>query len=92
MQNAYNSKPNNDNDYLIIITIFFHGARAPRGTETPHYRGFTITLRHTTFGRTPLDVLSARRGYLCLTTRSTHKRFPFLPAGFEAAIPASERP
>jgi hypothetical protein len=26
----------------------------------PHYRGFTITLRHTTLARTPLNELSAR--------------------------------
>jgi len=26
-----------------------------------HYRGFTITLRHTTLGRTPLDEWSALR-------------------------------
>ena len=32
-----------------------HGATAPSGTGLPHYRGFTITLRHTTLGRTPLD-------------------------------------
>jgi len=34
---------------------FFHGATAPGGPGTSHYRGFTITLRHTTLGRTPLD-------------------------------------
>ena len=31
------------------------GSTAPRGPRPPHYRGFTITLRHTTLGRTPLD-------------------------------------
>ena len=31
------------------------GATYPSGPGTPHYRGFTTTLRHTTFGRTPLD-------------------------------------
>jgi len=25
------------------------------GPESPHCRGFTVTLRHTTLGRTPLD-------------------------------------
>ena len=32
-------------------TDFFspHGALAPGGPEPPYYRGFTITLRHTTF-------------------------------------------
>jgi len=28
---------------------------APSGAMPPHCRGFTITLRHTTLGRTPLD-------------------------------------
>jgi hypothetical protein len=31
------------------------GPTAPSGPGPPHYRGFTITLRHTTVGRTPLD-------------------------------------
>jgi hypothetical protein len=30
------------------------------GLDHPHYRGFTITLRHTTPGRTPLEEWSAR--------------------------------
>ena len=32
-----------------------HGATAPSGPAPPQYRGFTITLRHTTLGRTLLD-------------------------------------
>jgi hypothetical protein len=40
----------------------------------PHCRGFEITLRHTTLGRTPLDEWSARRKDLYLTTHNTHKR------------------
>jgi len=27
----------------------------PSGPGPPHFRGFMITLRHTTHGRTPLD-------------------------------------
>ena len=37
-----------------------HGATAPSWPGLPHCRGFTITLRHTTLGRTPLDGWSAR--------------------------------
>jgi len=33
----------------------------PRGRRPPHYRGFMITLIHTTLFRTPLDEGSARR-------------------------------
>ena len=39
---------------VFIRNIPPHGETAPSGPEPPHYRGFTITLRHTTFGRTPL--------------------------------------
>jgi len=50
------------------------GATAPSGPGPPHYRGFTITLRHTTRCRTPLDEWSARRRNLYLTTHNTYKR------------------
>jgi hypothetical protein len=52
------------------------------------------TQRHThTFGRTPLDEGSARRRdfYLHNTQHSQEKNI-YSPAGFEPAIPASERP
>jgi hypothetical protein len=38
-----------------ILYIFPNGATAPSGPGPPHYRGFTITLRHTIFSRNPLD-------------------------------------
>jgi hypothetical protein len=41
--------------------FFFHGATDPSGPGPLHYLGFTITLRHTTLGRTPLDEGSVRR-------------------------------
>ena len=52
-----------------------------------------ITLNDTyTVGRTPLDEGSARRRDLYLATHNTHSRQTCtLPAGFEPAIPASER-
>jgi hypothetical protein len=53
----------------------------------------TITLRHSTLGKTPLDEWSARRRGLYLTTHNTQKRHKAMsPAGFEPAIPASKRP
>jgi hypothetical protein len=76
------------------VKIFFppHGATAPSGPGVPH-RGFTITLRHTTLGRTALDKGSAGRRDFCLTTHNTHKKQPYMPPlGFEPAIPATERP
>jgi hypothetical protein len=45
--------------YFFNFFIFYlfipppHGAAAPSGPGPPHYRGFTITLRHTALGRTP---------------------------------------
>jgi len=40
---------------------FTMGEQPPGGQRSPHYRGYKITLRHTTFGRTPLGEWSARR-------------------------------
>jgi hypothetical protein len=66
---------------------------SPSGPRPPHCRGFMITLKHTTLGRTPLGEWSARRRDLFLTTHNTHKRqTPMPPAGFEPTILASERP
>jgi hypothetical protein len=70
-----------------------NGATALRGPGPPHYRGFTITLRHITLGRTPLDEGPVRRRDLYLTTRNTHKRQTSMPpAGFEPTMLASKRP
>jgi hypothetical protein len=47
---------------LINIRNFFpHGVTTPSGAGPLQCWGFTITLRHTTFGRVPLDEWSARR-------------------------------
>ena len=48
----------NDKNTLLLFIFnafswFIHGETAAVGP--PHYRGFTITPRHTTLGRTPLD-------------------------------------
>ena len=48
----------------------------------PHCQGFTITLRHATRGRTFLDEWS----------NTLKRQTSMTPAGFEPAIPASERP
>jgi hypothetical protein len=58
----------------IIEFLFFHGRTAPSGSGRPHYRGFTITLRHTTLGRTPLDEWSAWRRDLYPTTHNNNNR------------------
>jgi hypothetical protein len=38
-----------------LLFLHSHGATASNGPEPTHYRGFKITLRHTTLGGTPLD-------------------------------------
>ena len=53
---------------------FFPWRNSPPVGQAPHYRGFTVTLTHTTFGRTPLDEWSARHRDLYLTTQNIHKR------------------
>ena len=71
-------KCNNINYYLFIYLCFcflvpyihFHGAKAPVGPGTPHYSGFTITLRNTTLGRTPLDEWSAPQPYIRILERA----------------------
>jgi hypothetical protein len=64
--------------------FLFHGATTHSGSWSPNCRNITI-------GRTPLDEWSARSSDLYL--HNTHKRQTSMPpAGFEAAIPASERP
>ena len=66
-----------ENDGIIYPVVFPslpHGTTAPSGPRPPHYRGFTITLRHTTLVRTPLYEWSACRRDLYLTPHITHKR------------------
>jgi hypothetical protein len=76
-----------------IVLFFCHGTTAPIGPGPPHYRAFTITLRQTTLGRTPLDEWWAPRRGVYLTSDNTHKRQTSMsPAGFEPTIPARERP
>jgi len=74
----------------VTVTLFLYCAAAPSGLGPPNYPGSTISFRHTTLGRTPLDELSARRRDLYLTTQNIHKRQTSTPpAEFELA---SQRP
>ena len=70
-------------DYWIKMSIehffyflLFYGTTAPNGPVSAHCQGFTITLRHTPLGCTPLDEGSSRRRDLHLTTDNTHGRHP----------------
>ena len=64
----------------VNLKYFFRGATDPNVSGRLHCRGFTITLRHTTLGKTPLEEWSARRKGLYLTTHNTHKREAFMPS------------
>jgi hypothetical protein len=63
---------------LSRLIIFFHGATVPIAPGPLHCWGFTITLRHATLGRTPLDEWSTRRRELYLTTHKPQKRQTFM--------------
>jgi hypothetical protein len=54
-------------------SFIYHGATVLSRPRPPLYRGFTVTLRHTTFVRIPLDEWSARRRDLYLTKHNNHR-------------------
>ena len=73
--------------------FFLPWRNSPSGPRRPHCRGFIITLRHTTLGKTPLGEWSTRCRDLYLTTHNTHKiQTSMPPAGFEPTISARELP
>ena len=73
--------------------FFFSRLDSHSGKRPPHFWPFSITFRHTTVGRTPLDEGSARHRDLYLTTHNTHNRqLSMSSALFKPANPASERP
>jgi hypothetical protein len=78
-------------DYPYLSKLhFIYGSTATSGPEHCH---FSHSFRHITLGTSPLDERSARRRIICMTTHNTNKRqISVSPAGFETAIPASERP
>jgi len=82
--------------YSAIIkdydSYFLYGTTALSEPGPPHSQGFTITLRHTTVGRTPLDEGSARSRELYLTTHNTHKTHFYNPGRIRTAIRESGRP
>jgi hypothetical protein len=73
------------------IITFVSWLDSPSGPGPPHYRGFTITLRHTTRGRTHLDEWSTPLADLSFTTHNNHMRqISIIPVRFEPAISASK--
>jgi hypothetical protein len=79
-----------NNKYKVFTSYFFLCSTAPFGPGYAHCRGFTITLRHLTCGRTPLEEWWARSRDLYLTTYNVLNRY-LSPAEFEPAFPANEQ-
>jgi len=78
---------------IMSLYFFTQCTKPPSGQRPTHYRSFTITLRHTKFGRNPLDWRSARRRDLYLTAHSTHKKQIYMPpVRFELIIAVRKRP
>jgi hypothetical protein len=60
---------------------------SPKGPGSSCCQSFTITLRHTTLGRTPLDEWLARRRDLNLRRQNSHKKQTSMPpVGFKPTI------
>ena len=76
---------------VLFSSPFFPstGSSAPCGPVRPHYRGFTVTLRHTTLGRTRLDEGSAQRTNLYLHTTQHSQQTDFhVPGGIRTHNPS----
>ena len=63
----------------LLLPVSSPWRNSPPADPGPHYQGFTITLRHTTLGITPLDEWWAR--HRDLTTHKTHYRQTSLHSG-----------
>jgi len=69
IHSGYRRKDNEN----TTISFFPIAQTARSGRWSPQYRGFTITLRHTTLGRTPPDKWSAWCSNLYPTTHSAYR-------------------
>jgi hypothetical protein len=68
------------------------GAIAPRRPVNPQYRGFTITTRHSTLGRTNLDEWSARCRDFFPTAQHSQQTNIHVSARVEPTVSSNERP
>ena len=92
-RNSANAPIKNHTNDTCPKFLYSMSQQPPSGPGPANHQGFTITLTHTTLGRTPLNEWSARRRNLYLTKHNIHNREIFIfQAGFEPAILASERP
>jgi hypothetical protein len=83
----YDSIHNTESVYV------FYASTATSGPRRLHCRIFTISLRHATFGKAPLEGWSGRRRDLYQRQHTTLTReISMLSAGFQPVIPRSEWP
>jgi len=68
-----------------FVVFCFCGASGP---VSPHSRGFTITLRHTTLRGTPVDEWSARQRPLPDNTQQSQETDIYLPGGIQTHSPS----
>ena len=79
--------------FLSSINCFLSWCNSPTRPGPSYYWGFTITHRHVTLRRYPLDEWPERSRELYLITQNKHKRQTSKsPAWFEPTFPASEGP
>jgi len=62
--------------YVHLFVEFLPWRNIPSGRTPPRYRGFMITFKHTTLGKTPPHKCSARRRDLYPNKYSTHHKHP----------------
>jgi hypothetical protein len=77
------------------VQFFFQWTNSPNWARASSLSRlqWSHSVRHTTFGRTPLDELSTRSRDLYLSTHNTHKRQSSMPlTWFEPAILERARP
>jgi len=72
-------------------TVFFCGPTVSSGPGSSQQPGFTITLRHTTLGISPLDEWSALRREFYMTTQHSQVRDIHAVGRIEIPIPISVR-
>ena len=95
---------NNDFSLRVLLPLYLLPARSKWSHVKYFFYGLTWTMassflkfldhtqQHTTLGRTPLVVWSARRRDFRLTTHNTHSRkISMIPPGFEPTFSADER-
>jgi hypothetical protein len=68
----------------MLLRLCSNGAIATYGPRALHYWSFTISIRHTAFGRTPVDEWSAR------PDNTQHFQGTDIQAEFEPVTPSSE--